>query len=144
MSRLGTHPGRHYGFPVPYRLIYIGLGLVGVAAIVLGIVFATEGDPIELSGALVSVSPQPGDLVPPQTVLEIVLPVGYSAEIFVDGWPITDATFVEATGVYRWSPSPSHPSIQNWTPGEHTVRIVWDTYTGLPDPGSFEWTFRVG
>ena len=98
---------------MPYRLIYIGLGL------------------------------------------EIDLQPGYEATIAVDGWPITvvpidsattpaDATFVEATGVIRWVPSPNHPTITEWTPGEHTVTVVYNTYTGLPDTGSYEWTFRVG
>ena len=129
---------------MPYRLIYIGLGLVGLAAVALGIVLTTEGEALVLPEALESVSPQPGDLVPPQSGLEVDLQVGYEATITVDGWPISDATFVEATGVYRWAPSPSSPTIQEWTPGEHTVVVTWDTYTGLPDPGSFEWTFRVG
>lgn len=129
---------------MPYRLIYLGLGLVALAAIALGMALSKEGESMELSGPVESVSPNPGDLVPPQTTLEIDLEVGYVAEIFVDGWPVNDAAFVEATGVYRWSPSPTHPTIQQWAPGEHTIRIVWDTYTGLPDQGSFEWTFRVG
>ena len=129
---------------MPYRLIYIGLGLIGIAAIALGIAFSTEGVANDLPGPLESVSPEPGDLVPPQITLEIDLEFGYDAEIYVDGWPIPDATFVDGTGVYRWAPSASSPTIQEWTPGEHTVRIVWDTYTGLPDPGSFEWSFRVG
>ena len=129
---------------MPYRLIYIGLGLVGVAAITLGFAFSTNGDATALPDALESISPQPGDLVPPQTGLEIDLQVGYAAKIVVDGWPISDATFVEGTGVYRWTPSLSSPTIQEWTPGEHTVSITWDTYTGLPNPGSYEWSFRVG
>ena len=129
---------------MPYRLIYLGLGLVAMAAIALGLALSKEGESVELPGPVESVSPSPGDLVPPQTTLEIDLEVGYAAEIFVDGWPVADAAFVEATGVYRWSPSPTHPTIQQWGPGEHTIRIVWDTYTGLPDQGSFEWTFRVG
>lgn len=129
---------------MPYRLIYIGLGLVGVAAIALGLVFSTSGEAADLPESLESVSPQPGDLVPPQTTLEIDLEVGYAATILVDGWPISDATFVKATGVYRWTPSPSSPTIQEWTPGEHTVSITWDTYTGLPNPGSYQWSFRVG
>jgi len=127
-----------------YRLIYIGLGLVGLAAVAFGIAFSTDGEKTVLPDSLESVSPQPGDLVPPQSGIEIDLDVGYKAEIFVDGWPITDATFVEATGVYRWAPSPSSPTIQEWTPGEHTVAVRWDSYTGLPDPGSYEWSFRVG
>ena len=130
---------------MPYRLIYIGLGLVGVAAIALGFVFSANGESTALPEALESVSPEPGDLVPPQAALVIDFQVGYVAEILVDGWPITDnATFVEATGVYRWVPSPSSPTIQAWTPGEHTVSIRWETYTGLPNPGSYEWSFRVG
>jgi hypothetical protein len=129
---------------MPYRLIYIGLGLVGLAAIALGLVFSTDGAAADLPESLESVSPQPGDLVPPQTTLEIDLEVGYAATILVDGWPISDATFVEATGVYRWTPSPSSPTIQEWTPGEHTVSITWDTDTGFPNPGSYQWSFRVG
>lgn len=129
---------------MPYRLIYIGLGLVGLAALALGLVFSTDGEANVLPESLQSVSPEQGDLVPPQAALEIDLDVGYTATIVVDGWPISDATFVEATGVYRWAPSPSSPTIQEWTPGEHTVSITWDTYTGLPNPGSYEWSFRVG
>jgi hypothetical protein len=129
---------------MPYRLIYIGLGLVAVAAVALGVALSREGESAELPEPLESVQPMPRDLVPPQTTLEVDLEVGYVAEIFVDGWPVTDATFVEATGVYRWTPGPAHPTIQEWTPGSHTVRIVWDTYSGLPDRGEYEWTFRVG
>lgn len=129
---------------MPYRLIYTGLGLVALAAITLGVVLATDGEEIVLPEPLESISPQPGDLVPLQTGIEIDLQVGYEATIIVDGWPISDATFVQATGVYRWAPSSSSPTIQAWTPGEHTIVVTWDTYTGLPNPGSFEWTFRVG
>lgn len=129
---------------MPYRLIYLGLALVAIAAIVLGVALSPEGDSVELPGPVESVSPEPGHLVPPQAVVEIDLEAGYSAEIVVDGWPITDATFVEGTGVYRWSPSPEHPTINEWVPGEHTVSIVWNTLSGLPDTGSFEWTFRTG
>jgi hypothetical protein len=140
---------------MPYRMIYIGLGLVAVAAIALGIALSPDGEATAVPDQLEGVSPAPGSLVPPQAILEIDLPVGYEARITVDGWPLTvrpagpdgnlaDAIFVEATGVYRWAPSPSHPTINEWTPGEHTVVVTWDTYTGLPDIGSFEWTFRVG
>lgn len=129
---------------MPYRLIYIGLGLVGIAAIALGIALSTDGEETVLAEPLESVSPEPGALVPPQASIEIDLEVGYEAAIFVDGFPINNANFVEATGVYRWAPSPTDPVISEWTSGEHTIRVVWDTYTGLPDPGSFEWTFRVG
>lgn len=129
---------------MPYRLIYAGLALLGIAAVAFGLALRTEGEGPGLPGPLESVSPAPGDLVPPQATLEIDLDVGYAALITIDGWPIDDATFVEATGVYRWAPSSSSPVMQAWAPGEHTVAVEWDTYDGLPDPGRYEWSFRVG
>jgi hypothetical protein len=129
---------------MPYRLIYLGLGLVAVAAIALGIAFNRSGEERVLPEQVEALSPQPGDLVPPQASVEIDLPVGYEADIYVDGWLVVDAVFVEGTGVYRWAPSAQSPTITEWTPGEHTIRVVWDRISGLPDPGEFEWRFRVG
>ena len=125
-------------------MIYIGLGLVVVAAIAFGFAFSTEGEPVVLPAPIESVSPLPGDLVPPQSFIEIDMKVGYRADIYVDDWPMADTTFVEGTGVYRWAPSPSNPTVNEWTPGQHTIRVVWDTIDGLADPGEYEWTFRVG
>ena len=129
---------------MPYRLIYLGLALVAIAAIAFGIAFNRSGDELLLPDQVEAISPRSGDLVPPQANIEIDLPVGYRADIYVDGWLVTDAVFVEGTGVYRWAPSPQSPTIAEWEPGEHTVRVVWDKISGLPDPGEFEWTFRVG
>jgi hypothetical protein len=129
---------------MPYRLIYLGLGLVAVAVIALGIVLNRSGEELVLPEQVEAISPRPGDLVPPQASVEIDLPVGYQADIYVDGWLVPDADFVEATGVYRWAPSPQSPTITEWAPGAHTIRVVWDTFSGLPDPGEFEWNFRVG
>ena len=42
------------------------------------------------------------------------------------------------------SPGPNNPIVNEWTPGEHTVKVVWDTIDGLADPGEYEWTFRIG
>ncbi len=140
---------------MPYRYIYAGLGLVGLAAIVFGVLLSPEGEALELPGPIEAVSPAPGSQVPLQASVEIDLEVGYIAQIWIDDWPIpleenssranpANALFERATGVIRWAPSPANPTITSWTPGEHTVRIVWDTYTGLPDTGEFEWSFRVG
>lgn len=129
---------------MPYRYIYIGLGLVLVAAVAFGIALGGGGDPVVLPEPVEAIYPEPGDLVPFQTGIEVDLKIGYSADIYVDGWLVQDATFVAGTGVYRWSPTPSNPTINEWTPGEHTIRVVYDTVNGLPDPGEIEWTFRVG
>lgn len=129
---------------MPYRFIYIGLGLVAVAAIAFGIALNNAGDAVEYPPALEAVYPEPGDLVPIQTTVEVDLEVGYKADIYVDGWLVEDTNYVEGTGVYRWAPSPTNPTINEWAPGEHTIRIVYDTLNGLPDIGEFEWSFRVG
>lgn len=126
-----------------YRLVYVGLGLLAVAAIVLGVVFAQEGEPVELPPPLEEVTPSPNDVALRQAFLEIDLEVGYEADIYVDGFLVRNPRFVEATGVYRWQPTPASPVITEWTPGEHTVRVEWRRVTGTPDVGSFEWTFRI-
>jgi hypothetical protein len=127
-----------------YRWIYIGLGLVAVAAIAFGLAFGGGGNELVLPDTIEAISPQPGDLVPPQSGIEVDLPVGYRADIYVDGWLVQGVTFVEGTGVHRWAPSPADPTIPEWTPGEHTVVVRWDKVRGLPDPGEFTWSFRVG
>ncbi len=128
---------------MPYRWIYLGLGLLLVAVVALGIALNPEGSSDELPEVVESISPGPGDLVVGQAVIEVDLKAGYEMTMTVDGWPAEDASHVPQTGVYRWAPSALHP-ITEWTPGEHTVTISWDTVTGLPDRGSYEWTFRTG
>ena len=76
---------------------------------------------------------------------KIDLPVGYSIDLYVDGmWVPTDEIgFTPSTGVFLWQPSPGG-SMEVWPGGEHTVRVVWDrTEGGRPDPGEYEWAFRV-
>lgn len=128
---------------MPYRLIYAGLALLAVAAIALGAAFARDGDPVALPDPIEAVSPTPGAQVIRQAVVMVDLRVGYEATIFVNGAPIPDADFVDATGVYTWSPHSRSPIMTEWTPGEHRIRVEWRSVTGEPDFGSFEWTFRV-
>ncbi|HSJ35777.1 MAG TPA: hypothetical protein VLB85_12060 [Acidimicrobiia bacterium] len=125
-----------------YRLIYAGLGLLAIAVVALGVAFAQEGDAVDLPNPIEAVSPLPGDRVIRQTSVQVDLAVGYVADLFVDGFPV-DAAFVDATGVYSWSPSPTSPIMTEWSPGEHTVRVEWRRISGSPEFGSFEWTFRV-
>ena len=130
---------------VPYRLIYAGLGALAIAVIALGVAFGGGGDPIVFEPPLESVSPNPNDAVLRQAIIEVDVEIGYDVAIFVDGFrvPTEEVQYVEATGVYRWQPSPNSLYLNEWTPGNHDVRIEWDTFNGVPDPGSFEWTFRV-
>lgn len=128
-----------------YRLIYFGLGALAVAVIAFAAAFGGGGEPVVLPGPIESVSPRPGDAALLQSGIEVDLEVGYTVEIYVDGFlvPSSEVTFVEATGVHQWAPSPTSVYLPEWTPGEHTVRVVWDTLAGLPDTGEFEWSFRI-
>lgn len=130
---------------MPYRLIYAGLGALALAVIVLAVAFGGGGEPLVLEPPLEAVKPAPNDQVLRQAIIEVDVEVGYDVAIFVDGFrvPTEEVVFVDATGVYRWQPNPLGLYLQEWTPGTHTVRIEWDTFSGTPDPGFFEWEFRV-
>lgn len=128
---------------VRYRLIYVGLGLLVLAAVVLGSVLVREGESVDLPEPIDAVSPSPGDRVIRQAAVEVDMAIGYQATIFVDGIPIPDASFVPATGVYSWAPHPNSAVFTEWTPGDHEVRVEWTRRSGTPDVGSFEWSFRV-
>lgn len=130
---------------MPYRLVYVGLGLVVVAAVTLAIAFGGGGEPVDLPDIVESLGPGPGDSALAQAILEVDLQPGFVAQIFIDGFPIPPAevAFVEATGVHRWQPAATSLIFDRWPPGEHEVRIVWDSLAGLPRPGEFTWTFRV-
>lgn len=132
-----------YHSDVPYRLVYVGLGLLALAMAILGVVFTREGRPVELPEPVEAVSPRPGATVIQQAVVEVDLQVGYRATIFVDGVPVGDVTVVEATGVHSWEPHPNSSVLTEWTPGEHAIRVEWNRVSGAPDVGSFEWSFRV-
>lgn len=130
---------------MPYRFIYIGLGALVVAVVALAFALGGEGDPPDLPAPVESVFPLPGDAVLMQAFVEVDMEVGYTLDIHVDGFlvPEGEVDFVEGTGVFRWAPSATSLYLDSWTPGEHTVRIVWDTVAGLPDRGEYTWTFRV-
>ena len=126
-------------------MVYVGLGLVVVAALALAVAFGGNGEPTPLPPPIEAITPHPNDSVLAQAILEVDLEAGYRAQIYVDGFliPENEVAFVEATGVHRWQPRPNSLVILSWSPGEHQVRIVWDSLSGLPRPGEFEWSFRV-
>jgi len=128
-----------------YRLVYLGLGLVVVAAVVLAVAFGGTEEPLPLPAPIESLTPSPGQAVLTQTMLEVDLEAGYRADIYLDGFllPANEVDFVEATGVHRWEPAPNSVVISEWGAGMHELRIVWDSLGGLPSPGEFAWSFRV-
>ena len=103
-----------------------------------------NNDEIELPNAIENIYPLPYDQVPQQVSLEIDFPVGYELTLIVDNYiiPKEEIQYVEATGVYIWKPGPNK-AFETWGPGKHNVRIIWDTITGLPDYGEFEWEFTT-
>jgi len=126
-----------------------GLAIVGLA-ISFGLIDSTDVDSVDRN-AVESVQPAAGDLVPRQSVIEVDLETGYQAELWIltnpssETWlriPDSELSFVEGTGVYTWVPGPGKV-VEEWAAGEHTIRVVWDTITGLPDVGEYEWTFRT-
>lgn len=128
-----------------YRLVYGGLALLALAVLALGIALAPSGETVPLPAQVEAVFPRPGDAVIRQTVIEVDMATGYAAELVVDGFPVPpgEVGFVEATGVHRWSPSPTSLFLTEWRPGSHTVEVRWRSITGLADVGSFSWSFRV-
>jgi len=128
-----------------YRVIYLGIGLVVVAVVALAVAFGGGNEPAPLPAPIESLTPHPGDRALAQAILEVDLEAGYRAAIYLDGFllPENEVVFVEPTGVHRWQPSPQSVVVPDWTPGDHEIRIVWDSLGGLPSPGEFTWTFRI-
>ena len=126
-----------------YRLIYLGLGLALVAVVALGIAFGSAGgDPVPLPDPVEAISPRPGDSVQRQAPIEVDMRAGYDLEMFIDGVRIPDAELVvvPATGIYSWRPGPDR-LFEEWSRGNHQVRILWNTTVGLTDTGSYDWSF---
>ena len=128
-----------------YRFIILLLTVLLFLVIWWGVSFSqNNNDEIELPNAIENIYPLPYDQVPQQVSLEIDFPVGYELTLIVDNYiiPKEEIQYVEATGVYIWKPGPNK-AFETWCPGKHNVRIIWDTITGLPDYGEFEWEFTT-
>ncbi len=128
-----------------YRFIILLLTVLLFLVIWWGVSFSqNNNDEIELPNAIENIYPLPYDQVPQQVSLEIDFPVGYELTLIVDNYiiPEEEIQYVEATGVYIWKPGPNK-AFETWGPGKHNVRIIWDTITGLPDYGEFEWEFTT-
>lgn len=137
------------------RLVYGGLAALLLAVILVAVVLnqgtEAEGGRPEI---LETLEPAAGSLVPPQTKVVVALPIEYGIELFIevftaDGpiWVRIPDSEINSTlapaGQYSWKPDPSH-FIQEWGSGPQRMQVRWDTITGLPDPGEYTWSFRVG
>ena len=128
-----------------YRLIILSLTGLLIFTIYLGMSFYQQNnDSFVLPTPLENIYPLPNDQVPQQVSLEIDLPVGYELTLIVDNYiiPENEIRYVEATGVYIWKPR-INATFEQWSPGSHLIRISWDTISGLPDYGEYEWTFTT-
>ena len=128
-----------------YRLIILSLTGLLIFTIYLGMSFYQQNnDSFVLPTPLENIYPLPNDQVPQQVSLEIDLPVGYELTLIVDNYiiPGSEIQYVEATGVYIWKPR-VNGTFEQWSPGSHLIRISWDTISGLPDYGEYEWTFTT-
>ncbi len=127
-----------------FRLVMTGLALLLAAVVALAIALNPGGSEGDLPDAVVSVRPAPETAVLPQIGVEVVMRPGYRIELTVDGVevPATELGFTEATGRYTWEPGPGR-ALEAWAPGTHRLSIAWDRVVGLPDPGSYDWEFRV-
>jgi len=128
-----------------HRKIYLTLSVALAAILTTAVILAPSGDETTVPVPLESIFPAPGDSVVRQTIIEVDLPVGYSIDLYVDGmWvPADEIGVTPSTGRFVWQPSPGG-SMEIWETGEHTVRVTWDrTAGGRPDPGEYQWVFRV-
>lgn len=132
--------------------VLFGVAVLAVAALALSYGEAEPSTADPAAGSVVeSVTPGPGDLVPRQSVIEVDLESGYGGELWIlmnpsaGTWqriPEGEVTFIEGTGVYTWTPGEGKV-IDEWDSGEHTLKVIWNTLTGLPDVGEYEWSFRT-
>ena len=128
-----------------YRFIILLLTGLLILVITWGVTFSqNNNEELVLPSSLENIYPLPYDQVPQQASLEIDLPVGYELTLIVDNYiiPQSEIQYVEATGVYIWRPGPNK-TFETWNPGKHSVKISWDTFTGLRDFGEYEWEFTT-
>ncbi len=127
-----------------HRITFTLLGLA-LAAVVIGtVIFAPTGQPTEVPATVESYSPANEATVLRQIQVEIDLPIDYEITLVVDGVtiPSSEITSVPETGKFSWRPGET-TIIPEWSEGIHTVWVRWDRISGLPDPGEWNWSFRV-
>ncbi len=127
-----------------YRVLFLLLGVALIAVVVGAVVLAPSGRDPGLPDVVRGYSPTDGATVLRQTEIVVDLEGGYIIELTIDGVPIPAAEIDGnmSSGSFSWRPGPDR-TFAEWSPGFHQVLVTWDRSTGLPDPGSLRWVFRV-
>ncbi len=127
-----------------YRLVLFGLGAVFVAVVAVAIAINPRTGPVVLPAPIEDLDPGPNELMLRQGILSIDLEIGYEMELFINDRPVpaTEIQEIVGTGIRRWAPQ-TDGVVEEWPPGDYRVRVTWNSTTGLPDPGTYAWTFRV-
>ncbi len=127
-----------------YRSVLALLGVTFIVIVVGAVLILPEGTPTELPGPVRELAPRDGDLVLRQAKIEFRTDPSYRASFVIDGVPIPDdeVIYMNGTGIHVYQPGPGK-AIEEWSPGFHVVEAHWDRLSGLPDPGSITWSFRV-
>lgn len=127
-----------------YRMILLVLGLAFITVVVGAVLFAPSGSEPGHEPPLERVEPSNGSLVFGNPVIVVDLEPGYRAHLMIDDVPIpdTEVAWTPATGLHVFRPGPGK-TLEHWTPGFHVVSARWDGASGVPDPGTYEWSFRV-
>lgn len=125
-------------------LIYVGLSLVLVAVISAAVALSPSGDEDTLPAPLIGVSPAPGSADILQATIRVEIETGYRIALTVDGVavPQNEVESLPGVGRFEWNRDASQV-FEPWEPGTHSVEVSWDTVTGLPEQGSFTWSFRI-
>lgn len=127
-----------------YRVTLLLLGVAFIVVIVGAVLFAPSGSGGGLPDPVQRVSPADGELVLRQSRIVFLLQPGYRASFVIDDVPVPDdeVIFTEETGLHVFVPGPGR-AIEEWSAGFHVVEATWERLSGLPDPGTMRWSFRV-
>jgi hypothetical protein len=127
-----------------YRVILLLLAVAFIVVVVAAVMFAPSGTGGALPSTVQRLAPEDGAIVLRQARVVLHLDPGYRATFVIDGVPIPDdqVIFTAETGLHVFTPGPGL-EVEEWSPGFHVVDVSWDRLSGLPDPGSMRWSFRV-
>jgi hypothetical protein len=139
----------------PARIAIIAVGLlVVVNVVIIGTRSEVRGALVpERSSAIIQLSPQEGENIPPQAPIVVSLKDAYVGQLSIDGHLIPqDQVTIRNPNFYEltFEPTPGH-DIHRFSPGPHQATIEYwplaKTYEEAKKArvlGTYTWTFNVG